>query len=55
MTPASPEKYAKALTIRISEGEFKRLKELAAEEQRTIKALVLIALDKSYPNWRKEK
>lgn len=55
MVNAAPENYAKALTIRISEGEFKRLKELAVKEQRTIKALVLIALDKTYPDWRKEK
>lgn len=55
MVKASPEKYAKPLTVRISEEEHRNLKELAAREQRTIKALLLIALEKAFPGWNEEK
>jgi hypothetical protein len=51
---ASPEKYAKALTVRVSEEEYRKLKELAERERRTTKALLLIALDTAFPDWRKQ-
>lgn len=55
MVKASPEKYAKQLSIRVSEEEHRNLKELAEREKRTIKALLLIALDKAFPGWDEEK
>jgi predicted transcriptional regulator len=54
MREASPEKYAKALTVRVSEEEYRKLKELAERERRTMKALLLIAFDKAFPDWRKQ-
>ncbi len=48
---AEPDKYSKNLSLKISEEEHRNLKELAARERRTIKALLLIALDKAFPGW----
>lgn len=55
MRDANPEKYAKALTIRVSEEEHQKLKMLAVEEKKTLKALLFEALDKAFPDWRKKK
>lgn len=55
MEKASPEKYAKALTVRVSEEEHQKLKMLAVREKRTLKAILLEALDNTFPEWRKDK
>lgn len=52
MREASPDKYAKALTIRVSEQEHQCLKMLAVREVKTIKAIIFEALEKSFPEWR---
>ena len=54
MKEASPEKYAKALTVRVSEEEHQRLKMLAVREKKTLKAILFEALDKTFPNWREQ-
>lgn len=54
MKEASPEKYAKALTVRVSEEEHQRLKMLAVREKKTLKALLFEALDETFPNWREQ-
>ncbi|MDR2573471.1 MAG: hypothetical protein LBC94_03860 [Desulfovibrio sp.] len=51
---ANPDKYAKNLSLKVSEEEHRNLKELAERERRTIKGLVFIALDKTFPGWNKE-
>lgn len=55
MKEASPEKYAKALTVRVSEEEHQQLKMLAVREKKTLKAVLFAALDKAFPEWREEK
>lgn len=55
MKEASPEKYAKSLTVRVSEEEHQRLKLLAVREKKTLKAILFEALDKTFPEWRKDK
>ena len=54
MKKASPESYAKALTVRVSEEEHQRLKMLAVRERRTLKALLFIALEQAFPGWNKD-
>lgn len=54
MREASPEKYAKALTVRVSEEEHQKLKLLAVREKKTLKAVLFEALDKTFPDWRKQ-
>lgn len=39
----------------VTEEEHRQLKILAAKEGKTIKELLLEALEKLFPNWRKEK
>lgn len=46
-----PAKYAKDLSLKISEEEHRYLKELAAKERRTLKGLIFAALDKAFPGW----
>ena len=55
MKKASPEEYAKALTVRVSEEEHQRLKMLAAKKKKTLKAILFEALDKTFPDWQKAK
>lgn len=55
MREASPDKYAKALTVRVSEEEHQRLKLLAVRERKTLKAVLFEALDRTFPGWREEK
>ena len=50
-----PGKYAKDLSLKVSEEEHRNLKTLAAKERRTLKGLIFIALDKAFPGWDKEK
>lgn len=45
----------KNLTIQIKEEEHRKLKALAAERGLTIKEAILNALDKMFPDWRKDK
>jgi predicted HicB family RNase H-like nuclease len=55
MKDPSPEKYAKALTVRISEEEHQKLKMLAVREKQTLKTILFRALDNTFPGWREEK
>lgn len=52
---SNPGKYAKDLSLKVSEEEHRNLKELAEKERRTIKGLIFAALDKAFPGWNKEK
>lgn len=45
----------KHVNFPVSEEEHRQLKILAAKEGKTIKELLLEALEKLFPNWRKEK
>lgn len=45
----------KRINFDVSEEEHRQLKILAAKEGKTIKELLLEALEKLFPNWRKEK
>ncbi len=45
----------KRINFDVSEEEHRQLKILAAREGKTIKELLLEALEKIFPNWRKEK
>lgn len=40
-------------TFRLSDPDHRDLKILAAKERKTIQELILTALDKVFPNWRK--
>ena len=55
MREADPDKYAKALTVRVSEEEHQQLKMLAVREKKTLKAILFEALDKAFSGWREEK
>lgn len=44
----------KHVNFPVSEEEHRQLKILAAKEGKTIKELLLEALEKIFPNWRKE-
>lgn len=52
MSPSNPDRYSKAVGLKVSEDEHQKLKMLAAKEKRTIKAVIFEALDKVFPNWR---
>ena len=54
MSPSNPDRYSKAVGLKVSEDEHQKLKMLAAKEKRTIKAVIFEALDKVLPDWRKE-
>lgn len=45
----------KRINFDVSEEEHRQLKILAAREGKTIKELLLEALEKFFPNWRKDK
>lgn len=49
-----PSEKTKQTSFRISEEEHQSLKILAAKEKKTIQELILLALDKVFPNWRKQ-
>lgn len=51
---SNPDKYAKDLSMKVSEEEHRNLKELAEKERRTIKGLIFTALDKAFPGWNKK-
>ena len=51
MREANPEKYAKALTIRVSEEEHQQLKMLAVREKKSLKAILMMALSNTFPGW----
>lgn len=55
MKKATPEKYAKAMTVRISEEEHQKLKLLAVREKKTLKDLFFEAMDNTFPGWRDDK
>lgn len=40
-------------TFRLKESEHQNLKILSAKEKKSIQELILTALDKVFPNWRK--
>ena len=44
----------KQTTFRLSESDHQNLKILAAKEKKTIQEIILLALDKVFPNWRKQ-
>lgn len=44
----------KHVNFPVTEEEHRQLKILAAKEGKTIKELLLEALEKLFPNWRKE-
>lgn len=48
-----PDEKMKQTTFRLSEADHQCLKILAAKERKTIQELVLEALDKVFPHWRK--
>lgn len=41
-------------SFRLSENDHRDLKILAAKERKSIQELILTALDKMFPSWRKE-
>lgn len=41
-------------SFRLSEDDHQNLKILAAKERKSIQELILTALDKVFPNWRKK-
>lgn len=41
-------------SFRLSENDHRDLKILAAKERKSIQELILTALDKMFPGWRKE-
>ena len=43
----------KQTTFRLSDADHRDLKILAAKERKTIQELILEALDKVFPGWRK--
>ena len=45
----------KHVNFPVTEEEHRQLKILAAREGKTIKELLLEALEKNFPNWRKDK
>lgn len=45
----------KRVNFEVSTEEHKQLKILAAKEEKSLKDLLLEALDKAFPNWRKNK
>ena len=45
----------KHVNFPVTDEEHRQLKILAAKEGKTIKELLLEALEKLFPNWRKEK
>ena len=45
----------KRINFDVSEEEHRQLKILAAKEGKTVKELLLEALEKFFPNWRKDK
>ena len=45
----------KHVNFPVTEEEHRQLKILAAKEGKTIKELLLEALEKLFPNWRQEK
>ena len=45
----------KRINFDVSEEEHRQLKMLAAKEGKAIKELLLEALEKLFPNWRKDK
>lgn len=53
MREANPNKYAKALTVRVSEEEHQKLKMLAVREKKTLKAILFEALNRTFPGWMK--
>ena len=44
----------KNVAFPVTEDEHAKIKQLAAKQRRTIKQLILDALDKLYPNWNRE-
>lgn len=44
----------KQANFRLSSSDHVSLKILAAKEQKTLGELILIALDKAFPGWRRE-
>ncbi len=49
------EERSKQTTFRLSEKDHQFLKILAAKERKSIQELVLLALDKTFLDWRKNK
>lgn len=45
----------KRVNFDVTEEEHRQLKMLAAKEGKTVKELLLEALEKIFPNWRKDK
>jgi len=45
----------KHVNFPVTEEEHRQLKILAAKEGKTVKELLLEALEKLFPNWRKDK
>lgn len=45
----------KHVNFPVTEDEHKKLKMLAAQEGKTIKELLLAALERVFPNWKKDK
>lgn len=41
-------------TFRLSDSDHMSMKILAAKERKTIQELILLALDKAFPGWRKK-
>lgn len=54
MSPPNPDKYSKAVGLKVSEEEHQQLKMLATKKKKTIKTIIFEALDKVFPGWRKE-
>lgn len=45
----------KQVNFPVSEKEHEQIKQLAEEQRRTVKQLVLDAFDRLYPGWNREK
>ena len=51
----NPVKYAKDLSLKVSEQDHHNIKKLAEEKRLTIKGLIFLALDKAFPGWDTKK
>ena len=55
MNQNKEEIWNESVNFDVTEEEHRQLKMLAAKEGKTVKELLLEALEKLFPNWRKDK
>lgn len=54
MSAANPDRYEKSIGLKLSAEEHRKLKMLSVRQGKSIKAVLLEALDIAFPDWRKE-